>query len=309
MAFRTAVSRWFADTEEVTGSNPVAPTTVLAGQRADSSWRTALRTDCGRAAAAVCSPLNQMDPPEPDDRGPSPAQRPPSVVTTSRSNSMSATTPAACPGRTCGGPGSTCSFPCSPAHRRAPGAGPAPMVGQAASAAPQPVHMPSGGPGLASRLVRAAHCQRPTILPRQADSGRDDQAAHRPQRHVEPGAPTVAGPAAPTHSGSSAVRTARLQRARTPDVCLSGHPDHAGGVDTGRPGHRTSARPVGRTSVRTADSGHGHSNERHGRRPDILDGHDDGDRQLSGARPRSGCSVCGARHPMTAPRCRHLPPR
>src|SRR5512132_3667882 len=27
MAFRTAVSRWFADTEEVTGSNPVAPTT------------------------------------------------------------------------------------------------------------------------------------------------------------------------------------------------------------------------------------------------------------------------------------------
>jgi hypothetical protein len=43
MAFRTAVPRWFADTEEVTGSNPVAPTTVLAGQSAAGpSWSCSL---------------------------------------------------------------------------------------------------------------------------------------------------------------------------------------------------------------------------------------------------------------------------
>jgi hypothetical protein len=30
------------------------------------------------------------------------------------------------------------------------------------------------------------------------------------------------------------VRTARRQRPRTPDACLSGHPDHTGRVDTGR---------------------------------------------------------------------------
>jgi len=219
-----------------------------------------------------------MDPREPDDRGPSPAQRPPSVVTTSRSNSMSATTPAACPGRTCGGPGSTCSFPCSPAHRRAPGAGPAPMVGQAASAAPQPVHMPSGGPGLASRLVRAAHCQRPTILPRQADSGRDDQAAHRPQRHVEPGAPTVAGPgrtdairiqrgadsaaAAGADTGRLSVRTPGSHRwcghwsPWTPDI---------------RPTSWTDVRPHGgqrtRTQQRTAWPASGHPGRPRRRRP------------------------------------------
>jgi hypothetical protein len=50
---------------------------------------------------------------------------------------------------------------------------------------------------------------------------------------------------------SSAVRTARL---RTPDACLSGHPDHTGRVDTGpldtgRPPERLDARPHG---VRTS---------------------------------------------------------
>jgi hypothetical protein len=50
----------FADTEEVTGSNPVAPTTVLPGQSPLSTWRTALLTRCGRAAAAGCSPPNQV---------------------------------------------------------------------------------------------------------------------------------------------------------------------------------------------------------------------------------------------------------
>ena len=50
----------FADTEGVTGPNPVAPTTVLAGQRAISAKRTALLTYRGRGAAAVCSPPNRM---------------------------------------------------------------------------------------------------------------------------------------------------------------------------------------------------------------------------------------------------------
>jgi hypothetical protein len=40
-----------------------------------------------------------------------------------------------------------------------------------------------------------------TILPGRPDLGSDDQAAHRPRRHVELGAPNVASPAAPAHSG------------------------------------------------------------------------------------------------------------
>jgi hypothetical protein len=62
-------------------------------------------------------------------------------------------------------------LPCSPANRPAPGAGPAPLVDQAASAAPQPVRMPSGGPGLPSTLVRATQCQRSAIPSRQAGFG------------------------------------------------------------------------------------------------------------------------------------------
>jgi hypothetical protein len=43
-----------------------------------------------------------MGPPAPDDTGPPPAHRPPSVVTTSRSSPWSASTPATRPARTCG---------------------------------------------------------------------------------------------------------------------------------------------------------------------------------------------------------------
>jgi hypothetical protein len=42
-------------------------------------------------------------------------------------------------------------------------------------------------------------------------------------------------------------------------------------------------RPSGWTDVRMADSGCGLGDERRGWRPDILDGHDDGDRRLGGA--------------------------
>src|SRR5512132_1326390 len=75
-----------SDTEGVTGSNPVAPTTVVAGQGPVSAWPTALRTCRGRAAAAVCSPAEPDGPCGTDDTGPSPAQRPRSVVTTSLSS-------------------------------------------------------------------------------------------------------------------------------------------------------------------------------------------------------------------------------
>jgi hypothetical protein len=46
------------------------------------------------------------------------------------------------------------------------------------------------------------------------------------------------------------------------------------------PGHRTSARPVGWTDVRTTDRERGQGDDRHGRRPDTLDGHGDRDHPL-----------------------------
>lgn len=116
-------------------------------------------------------------------------------------------------------------------------------------------------------------------FPARPDSGNHEQAAHRPQRHVEPGALDVACPAAPMDSGSSAVRTAWMQRPRTPDACLSGHPDRTGRVDTGRldtgcpPDQLVDGRPHGgertRTERRTAwpTSGHPGRPRPRGRRP------------------------------------------
>jgi hypothetical protein len=74
-----------------------------------------------------------------------------------------------------------------------------------------------------------------------------------------------------------------------------------GRADTGRPGQRTSTRPVGRTSVRTADSGRGQGDERRGRRPNVLDGHDDGDRLLGGPKlARVAASAALATHDGSA---------
>jgi hypothetical protein len=131
-AIRTALPHPFADTEGVTGSNPVAPTTVLAGQGPVSAWRTALLTCRGRAAAVVCSLVEPDGPSGTDDTGPSPARRPRSVVTTSLSSPWSGTTPATCPGCTAGGLVSTCWFSCSPANRPAPWRWTSSLVGQAA---------------------------------------------------------------------------------------------------------------------------------------------------------------------------------
>jgi hypothetical protein len=50
-----------------------------------------------------------------------------------------------------------------------------------------------------------------------------------------------------------------------------------------------------------ADSGRGHSDDRRGKRPDILDGHDDGNRRLGG--PSSlGLPRLRRSAPMTARR-------
>jgi hypothetical protein len=225
-----------------------------------------------------------MGPPEPDDTGPTPAQRPRSVVTTSRSSPMVGITPTTCPGRTCGGSlVSTCSFRAPPAlWRRVSSLG-----RQAASSTPEPVRIPggcvNGGPALPSTLVRATHCQRWTSLPRQARFGRRRASrspttairrtwcARRglPRRtdvfRIQRSADSLDAEAADT--GRLSVRTPGSHRSR-------GHRS---------PGHRTSARPVGWTDVRTADSGRGQSDERRGRRPDTLDGHDDGDRRPDGA--------------------------
>jgi hypothetical protein len=115
-------------------------------------------------------------------------------------------------------------------------------------------------------------CRRTTILPSQADSGSDHHAARGPQRHVEPAAPKRGLPR-----------------------CTDAFQDPARCGQRGR-GHRTrvrpdtpirpvawtpvawipDVRPTSWTDVRTAERGRGQSDERRGRRPDILDGHHDG---------------------------------
>jgi len=107
-----------SDTEEVTGSNPVAPTTVLAGQGPVSTERTALLMPCGRRLLPHRTQWSlgagrHGTTPRPNDH---PAWSPPPGP-----DPLVGTTPATCPGRPAG-PMSTCSIPCS-----APGPGPAPV--------------------------------------------------------------------------------------------------------------------------------------------------------------------------------------
>jgi hypothetical protein len=194
---------------------------------------------------------------------------------------------------------STCSFSCSPGQPTGtwrwtsfPGS---------ASAAPQPVRLPSGGQG-----YRRCSCQPRTTnvrpsLPRQAQSGSGDHAARRPQRHVEPGSPTVVGPATPTsgiqHGADSAAAAAadigRLA-VRTPGSPRSYGRQSPGHRTPGHrsPGHRTSARPGGRTSVRMADSAtNGVAGVRTSWTATTTA------MPAGRPKPRSGCSVCGARSP------------
>lgn len=203
---------------------------------------------------------------------------------------------------------STCSVRASPAlWRRVSSLG-----RQAASSAPEPVRIPgggvNGGPALPSTLVRATHCQRWTIpCPARPHFGQR-RASRSPTTATRRTWCARRGcPAAPMDSGSSALRTAWMQRPRTPDACPSGHPDRTGRVDTGR-------MDTGRMDTGRVDTG---------RPPDQLDGRPsawrtaDADRATNGVadvrtsstattagrpKPRSGCSVCGARQPVTAPR-------
>jgi hypothetical protein len=212
-----------------------------------------------------------------------PAHRPPSVVTTSRSSPWSAITPATRPERTCRG---TCEHRLPPLLPHQP-AGTWRWTSPHGSTRRRARRRSLHACQAAAQVCRRHSCEPRTAntrpsLPRQTRLGQR-RPSHSPTTTTPPTpCANVACPAAPTPSGSSAARTARLPRPRTPDACPSGHPDHPGRVDTARPGHRTSARPVGRTSVRMVDRGRGQHDERRGRRPDILDGHDDGDRRLRG---------------------------
>jgi hypothetical protein len=215
--------------------------------------------------------------------------------------------PAPCPGRTCGDVGAPAPSPLprQPAGTWRGTSSPGRRGGERGAAAWTPAKR-RPRPGV--DLVRATRGNLRPSRCRQARCGR------RPPSR----SPTTATPsnplrqpwpvlAAPMDSESSAVRTARLQRPRTPDACPSGHPGHTGRVDTGRPGrrtrgHRTSTRPVGRRSVRTADSGGGQRNQRRGRRPDILDGHDDGDRPAGQPTLARVAAPAALGNPITAPR-------
>ena len=115
----------------------------------------------------------------------------------------------------------------------------------------------------------------PTTIPSPPgpNSGSDDPATRRSQRHLAPRcAQRWAAPPHRRMPGSSAVRTAPTPpRPRSPQACLSGHQDRAGRVDTGRVD--TGRPPDQWTDVRPADSGPGHRDQWRVRRPDILDGH------------------------------------
>ena len=193
------------------------------------------------------------------------------------SSSWSGVTPAIRPGHTCG---ATCAHLLPlvlPSQPPAPGAGPAPW-----SARRRARRRSLCGSEAAARVCRRHSCD-----PRSADTRASLPA--RPVRtattkpladHSDTSNPvgtTWAEPHRPI-PGSSTGWTARMQRLRTPERCPSGHPNHAGRVDTGRP-------PAQWTDVRPADSGRGQGDKRRVRPPDILDGHGHGDRRLAGQFP------------------------
>jgi hypothetical protein len=257
---RSSAGERFPDTEEVTGSNPVAPTTVLAGHGPFSTWRTALLTRRGRAAAAGCCPPNRVGPPELDDTGPPLAQRPHSVVTISWSGPMVEHHAGDLPRTPCGA-GEYLLRPHAPRPPgRRPGPGPAP-VSPGGEAAPQPGRRPSGGLG-ATVDPRGSQARPTPRIPFPSGPMRaGDHAARGPRRRVDPLRPT--GTARPTATPGPARRGQR-----------GGSAADTGGLSFRTPGwHRTrgrwmcrrwtSARPVGRTSPRR-DRGRGQGNDRPG---------------------------------------------
>jgi hypothetical protein len=282
-----AKGRAWPDTEGVTGSNPVAPTTVLAGQRcyqllADSTPHTP-RPRSGRSPR----------PAEPD--GPSSAGRHEtntSATTTERGHHLPVQPMVEHHARNL--PKTHLRGTC---EHLLPRVLPSQPTGTLAlDQLPWSVRRRARRPSRCDCEAAAQACCRPSCpprtanarpsLPSQPDPASDDQAARGPTATRR--TPVRQTWAVPRHRrpGSSAVRTARTQRPRTPDACLSGYPDHTGRVDTGRV-------DTGRVDTGRVDTGRpldplggrphgGESDERRGRRPDILDGHDGGGRRLGG---------------------------
>lgn len=90
-----------------------------------------------------------------------------------------------------------------------------------ASTAPQPVRMRCGGPGLPPTLVRARHCQRTTILPRQAQIRQRRPSRSRPSDTSHSMRPNVSCPAEPIPGSSPVGQRGRRGRGHRTRV----HPD------------------------------------------------------------------------------------
>ena len=199
-----------------------------------------------------------MGPSGTDDTGPLPAQRPRSVVTTSLSP-MVGHHAGNLPRTHLRGTGEhllVLVLPSQPTGTLALDLLPCRPGGEAA---PQPVRVRWGGPGLVSTLVRATHGHPSTIPSRQAHAGRRPRrprttAAHRTH------APNGDGPPQRAIPGSSAVRTAQLpsrghRRPVRPDTWMA--PD-AWTPDAWTP----DVHVTDWTDVRTADRGRGSGEDR-----------------------------------------------
>jgi hypothetical protein len=190
-----------------------------------------------------------------DDTGPTPAQRPRSVVTTSWSSPMVEHHAGNLPRTHLRG---TCEhllllvLP-RPTDRHL-------ALDQLPWSARRRARRPSlcACEAAAAQVCRRHSCQpctgdaRPS-LPARPDSGSDDQAARGPQRHVEPAAPKRGLPRRtdafqdPARCGQRG-RGGRGHRTRVrPDTSECTGRGHRS------PGHRTSARPVGRTRGRRTE--------------------------------------------------------
>jgi hypothetical protein len=147
-------------------------------------------------------------------------------------------------------------LPLLPRQPTGTGAGPAPMVAEQRARrrsryAYQVAVQVGGRPSCEPRTANV----RPS-LPARPDSGSDDQAAHRPQRHVQPGAPMWPVPPHrripdPARSGQRGCSGCGHRTRVRPDT-----PDHPGRVDTGRldirrPPDQLDGRP---SAWRTADA-------------------------------------------------------
>jgi hypothetical protein len=173
---------------------------------------------------------------------------------------------------------STCSLACSPANRPAPWrwtsslGRPGGERGAAAGAHARRRPRSAVDPRASHALPTLDH-----LFPARPDSGSDDQAARRPQRHVEPGPPNPGCPTAPTSGIQRGPDSADAEAADTgrPSVRTPVCPDTWITPDAWTPdarGHRTPARPGGRTSARrrerrTAWPASGHPRRPRWRRP------------------------------------------